>query len=259
MLILNVFTPEQWLLGLTTALFVGFSKTGIPGAGVLVVPLMAQAFGARESIGTTLVILLMGDVFAVTWYRQHAKLDEIWKLAPWVVVGMLLGFGALWVLGERHGKDMMSPIIGGLVLAMILLNLLRKRFGDRLTPHSKLGVKITGAAAGFSTTVANAGGPVMAIYLQGTGLMKHQMIGTNGWYFFIFNLVKVPLYVALTLWTPGSPVWTGHSLRFTLLAFPFVAIGAYLGKWALPRINQNVFDASVMILAAIAAVKLVMT
>ena len=173
---LHQFTNEQWFLGLLTALFVGFSKTGIPGAGVLVVPLMAQAFGARLSVGTTLVILLMGDVFAVYWFRRHAQLDRIWKLAPWVVVGMILGGVALWQLGERHGKDMMSPIIGCLVLLMIGLNLLRKWLGDKLTPHSSIGVKLTGAAAGFSTTVANAGGPVMAIYLQGMGLLKEQMI-----------------------------------------------------------------------------------
>lgn len=239
-----------------TALFVGFSKTGIPGAGVLVVPLMAYAFGPRLSIGTTVVILIMGDVFAVYWYRQHAKLEHIWKLVPWVLVGMLLGGFALYALGEKHGKDIMSPIIGGMVLLMIGLSLLRKRLGDRLTPHSRIGVKLTGAAAGFSTTVANAGGPVMAIYLQGTGLLKHQMIGTNGWYFFIFNVAKVPLYVALTLLTPNDPVWNKQTLAFTVVAFPLVVLGAFLGRWYLPKINQKAFDALVMVLAAVAAIRL---
>jgi uncharacterized protein len=251
------FTPLQWTLGLLTALFVGFSKTGIPGAGVLVVPLMAQAFGARLSIGTTVVLLIMGDVFAVYWYRQHAKLEHIWKLVPWVVVGMLLGGLALWALGDGHGKNIMNPVIGGMVLLMIALNLLRKRLGDRITPHSPTGVKLTGAAAGFSTTVANAGGPVMAIYLQGTGLLKHQMIGTNGWYFFIFNVAKVPLYIILTQLAPADPVWNAHTLLFTGIAFPLVVAGAFLGKWLLPRIDQKVFDELVTVLAAIAAVRLI--
>lgn len=257
MSILQQFTPEQWLLGLTTALFVGFSKTGIPGAGVLVVPLMAQAFGARLSIGTTVILLIMGDVFAVYWYRRHAKLEQIWKLVPWVVVGMLLGGITLFMLGDKQGKDIMSPIIGGMVLVMIALSLLRKRLGDRLTPHSLTGVKLTGAAAGFSTTVANAGGPVMAIYLQGTGLLKEQMIGTNGWYFFIFNVAKLPLYVALTLIAPRDPVWNAHTLTFTALAFPLVVCGAYLGKWSLPKINQQLFDALVIVLATVASIRLI--
>ena len=61
----------------------------------------------------------MGDVFAVLWYRQHAQLDKIWKLAPWVVLGMVAGGSALYFIGEKQGRDLMSPIIGGLVLVMI--------------------------------------------------------------------------------------------------------------------------------------------
>ncbi len=221
-------------------------------------PLMAQAFGARLSIGTTVVLLIMGDVFAVYWYRQHAKLEHIWKLVPWVVLGILLGGVALFGLGERTGKDIMNPIIGGMVLVMLGLNVLRKWLGDKVTPHSPIGVKLTGIAAGFSTTVANAGGPVMAIYLQGTGLLKHQMIGTNGWYFFIFNIAKVPLYVALTLIAPTDPVWNQHTLAFTVIAFPLVVIGAFMGKWTLPKINQGIFDALVMVLAGISAIRLLL-
>lgn len=222
------------------------------------VPLMAQAFGARLSIGTTLILLIMGDVFAVAWYRQHAKLDRIWKLVPWVFAGMIAGGLALYWLGDGSSKDMMNPIIGALVLTMIALNLLRRRLGDRLTPHSATGVKLTGVAAGFSTTVANAGGPVMAIYLQGTGLLKHQMLGTNGWYFFIFNVAKVPLYVLVSLLAPSDPVWSIQTIGFTFIAFPLVAAGAYLGRWALPRIHQEAFDALVTVLAAISAIRLLL-
>lgn len=256
MQLFELFTPQQWLLGLITAVVVGFSKTGLPGVGVLVVPLMAQAFGARLSIGTTVVILIMGDVFAVLWYRQHAQLDKIWKLAPWVVMGMVTGGAALYCIGEKQGRDLMSPIIGGLVLIMIALSLLRKKLGPRFAPHSPTGIKLTGGVAGFSTTVANAGGPVMAMFLQSAGLLKDQMMGTNAWYFFIFNVAKVPLYVVLTLLDPHDPVWTGHTLLFTALAFPFVVLGAYLGRWALPKIDQKAFDLLVIALAGVAAVKL---
>jgi uncharacterized membrane protein YfcA len=253
----ELFTPQQWILGLITAAAVGFSKTGLPGAGVLVVPLMAQAFGARLSIGTTVVILIMGDVFAVLWYRQHAQLDKIWKLAPWVVFGMVSGGLALWLIGEKQGRGIMSPIIGWLVLAMIVVTVLRKRLGPKFAPHSPMGIRLTGGIAGFSTTVANAAGPVMAIYLQSVGLLKDQLMGTNAWYFFIFNVAKIPLYIGLTLIGPNAPVWTVHTLEFTLIAFPLVVLGAYLGKWALPRIDQRTFDILVLVVAAVAAVKLI--
>ncbi len=218
---------------------------------------MAQAFGARLSVGTTVILLIMGDVFAVYWYRRHARLEHIWKLIPWVVIGMIVGGFTLYLLGDNTGKDLMNPIVGTMVLVMIGLSLLRKKLGDRLTPHSPTGVKLTGMAAGFSTTVANAGGPVMAIYLQGTGLLKEQMMGTNGWYFFIFNVAKLPLYVALTLIAPNDPVWNVQTLAFTVVAFPMVVAGAFLGKWCLPKINQQAFDALVIVLATIASIRLI--
>lgn len=250
------FTAQQWGLGMFTALFIGFSKTGIPGAGVLVVPLMATAFGGRLSVGALLPILIVGDIFAVAWYGKTAHLDKIWKLAPWVVAGMLLGAGLLWGLGEKTGKDLLNPIIGGLVLLMLALNLARKWYGDKITPHSRAGVGFCGTVAGFSTTVSNAGGPVMSIYLQGMGLEKNHMLGTSGWYFFIFNLAKIPLYVAISLLVPQNPIWTTSTWVFDLLAIPAVAVGAFAGRVLAKRIDQKAFDVLVLVLAAVAAVKL---
>jgi hypothetical protein len=52
---------------------VGFSKTGIAGLGMLIVPLMANVFAGKASAGALLPMLLFGDVFAVAWYRRHAQ------------------------------------------------------------------------------------------------------------------------------------------------------------------------------------------
>ncbi len=38
-------TPLEWALALASAALVGFSKTGVPGTGILVVPLMRRVFG----------------------------------------------------------------------------------------------------------------------------------------------------------------------------------------------------------------------
>ena len=97
----------------------------------------------------------------------------------------------------------------------------------------------------------------MAIYLQGTGLLKHQMIGTNGWYFFIFNVAKLPIYAFLTLILPTSPMANVTTLFFDLLMLPMIIIGAFVGKWLLPRISESLFDNVVMILAGAAAIKLI--
>ena len=218
--------PLQWILGAAAALFVGISKTGVPGLGILVVILLANVFGARSSVGIMLPMLIFGDFFAVAWYRRHCQWDKLIGLLPWVVVGMGIGSGALWLTGKAGGnKDVLSILIGVLVLVMLGLYLLQDRLGERLTPKSKAGVASTGVSAGFATTVSNAAGPVMTIYLQAHKLPKEQFMGTIAWYFLIINVSKLPIYFVLTAMNPQKPIVTHESLIFNLITFPAVLAG----------------------------------
>ena len=49
-----------------------------------------------------------------------------------------------------------------------------------------------GASAGFATTVANAAGPVMNLYLLARRLPKHEFVATGAWFFFAVNLSSSP-------------------------------------------------------------------
>lgn len=252
-------TTEQWLIGVAAALLIGFSKTGLPGIGILVIPLMAAVFGGRMSVGATLPLLIFGDIFAVLWYRHHARWDKLWGLIPWVLLGIVLGAILLWVTGEASGtKDALDVVIGVLVLAMLALNLVRLRYPDKLVPTTRGAVVTTGIAAGFSTTVSNAAGPIMSIYMTGNGLKKNEFMGTTAWYFFIFNLTKLPIYAFLSFVLPNRPMVTEDTLFFNLVMFPVIVGGAFIGKLLLPHISQKVFDTLVLVLAAAAAIKLIL-
>ncbi|HUH45770.1 MAG TPA: hypothetical protein VLZ54_01350, partial [Arenibacter sp.] len=65
-------TSTTWALALTAAFILGISKSGIKGIAVIIVTLMALAFGARESTGILLPLLVAGDAFAVIYYHRHA-------------------------------------------------------------------------------------------------------------------------------------------------------------------------------------------
>ena len=64
-----------WYAGGLAAFLVGFSKTGVPGLGIVIVPLMVMIFPAKQSVGALLIMLIVGDLFALGWYRHHAD----WK------------------------------------------------------------------------------------------------------------------------------------------------------------------------------------
>ena len=260
---LTQLAPWQWALAAVAALIVGVGKTGMPGVGILGVPLMAAAFGGKPSVGTLLPMLIFADCFAVAWYRRHAQWDKLWKLFPWVLPGFAVGAVLLWAvdgarLAGMDGRDWFKPLIGLIVLAMLGLHLARKRWGDRLTPHSPASVALTGTGAGAATTLANAAGPIMTVYLAGMHMPKEQFMGTNAWFFLLVNVSKVPIYLALTLLQPENPMFTGGSLLLGACLIPLILIGVGVGRWLLPRIPQRLFDAAILVLAAGAALKLVL-
>ena len=250
-------TGLQWVIGLSAALFIGISKTGIPGVGILVVPLLAYGFGGRLSIGVMLPMLIMGDVFAVAWYRRHAQWDKLIGLLPWVVVGMVFGTAALAMIGKSKAADPTNIIIGILVLVMLAVHLLRNRLGNQFQPTSPIGIAGTGVAAGFSTTVSNAAGPVMQMYMTAHKLSKEAFMGTIAWYFFIINVSKFPIYVILSKIEPQKPIVTMDSLQFNLMIAPAIIVGVFVGKWLLPRIKQKSFESIVILLATLGALNLI--
>ncbi len=48
---IEALTSIQWLAISVAALSIGMSKTGVQGIMLMIVPLMAMAFGAKESTG----------------------------------------------------------------------------------------------------------------------------------------------------------------------------------------------------------------
>ena len=232
----------QWLLGAVCAFFVGVAKTGVPGLGILVIPLMVLAVGdARLSAGWLLPVLCTADVFAVFYWRRHAAASRLFSLAPWVLVGIALGAAAL-SLSER----ILRPLVGLIILFMLGAFLWRRMRAH--TPISPYAAPY-GVTAGFATTVANAAGPVMNLYLLSKRLPKEEFIATGAWFFFIINLTKVPIYVFHGLIGPKS-------LAFDALMAPVVLGGALTGRWVVDHVSPRLFERLVIALTTVSTLLL---
>lgn len=240
--------PQEPLLIAVAALsaaVMGFSKTGLPGASILSVALMAAAF--REdvglSVGAMLPLLIVGDVLAVIRFRRHAAWDRLVALFPAVLAGMI---PAYFVLTRLTGKQL-QPLLGGLILGLVALEFLRLRLKWNALADRWWFAGGSGFLAGFGTVVGNAGGPPMALYLLSRGLPKERFVGTCAWFFFFINLSKI-----VPFWRQG--MITRGTLAFSLSIVPAVLVGVGLGVWLLPRVSQKTFNALVLLLAALAAV-----
>jgi uncharacterized membrane protein YfcA len=92
-----------------------------------------------------------------------------------------------------------------------------------------------GVLGGFTTMVANAGGPVMSLYLISAGFRKWQFLGTAAWFFLVVNVAKVPF-------SAGLGLIDSHSLLLDATLVAFVLPGAYLGRICADRLNQSLFE-----------------
>jgi uncharacterized protein len=108
---------------------------------------------------------------------------------------------------------------------------------------------VFGGLAGFTTMVANAGGPVMALYLLAARQDKLVFLGTSAWFFLVVNAAKVPFSVALGLIDRPA-------LLLDAALAPVVLVGAALGLTVVKRIPQARFEQVVLALTVLAAVNL---
>jgi uncharacterized protein len=243
--------PLQWICAILGALMVGMSKTGITGLSLLSIALFAHVFpSSKQASGLILPLLIFGDFVAVLSYRTHTQWRYLWKLMPWTAVGVVLGYFALGHISDRTTRYMIGVIIVSLCVLGFWRRYLAVQSQESEAWHWALAAAL-GIAAGFITLVANAAGPLMAIYLVAMRLPKMQFVGTVAVFFMVLNLFKVPFMVDLGLITV-------QSFKFNLMLAPAVFLGALAGRWILIRINQRLFEDLVLALSAIAGILLIL-
>ncbi len=249
-----MFTAEALFAGAVAAYIVGLSKTGVPGSGLIAIPLFATVFDGRLIPGATLPILICADLFAVRWYRQHTRWDLLRPLAWWVGLGYVIGIVFFVAVGSATRS--LEVAIGTIVLAIVAIQLWRMYRGAPRRDADLRTAAAYGTTGGFTTFVANAAGPVINTYLAGLGLPKHEHLGTSAWLYLALNVSKIPFYIAIGELTSGGRFFTWHSLLYDLLMVPAIVVGVFSGRSLFHRIPQRTFLLTVLVLSAAGAAKL---
>jgi len=242
------FTTVQLIVLMIAAVLIGINKTGLPGLGLLPVVMLANTFPVGLSTGIQLGMLALADLPAAWYYRKTVNRSQLLRLIPMALVGILCGHLVLhWIKDDWT----LNLLIGAVILALCLFGLLKDfilKDKEKIPTHWSFAA-FFGLLAGFTTQVANAAGPVMAIYLIAMRFEKKEYMGTAAWYFMILNWTKVPIFMyegRITL----------ASVRADLAMIPLLLVGAAVGIWMLKKMPQKLFEKIVLILAAAAAVKL---
>ena len=241
-------TTAQWLLALLSAFGLGVAKSGFAGVGLFHVVVFAYLFGAKDSTGIVLPMLIFGDVCAVAAFRQHARWDYIRSMSLPTALGVVIGWALMNSLSELAYK----PVIGSIILGLAALQTARMwRPGwFEHVPHAMWFAWSLCLISGFSTMLANAAGGIIALYLVTVSLQKLELVGTTAWFFLLLNLFKVPFSAQL-----GLIGW--DTLAINVVLTPMIVLGLLAGRWLIHRIPQRQFDSLVLLLSSVAALRLV--
>ena len=273
-------TLGSWLLLLAAACLTGLAKTVLPGAATIAVALFAAVLPAKESTGVMLVLLLVGDVLAVWSYRHDADVTMLRRLIPAVAVGVLAGAVFLRLASDTGTRR----VIGVVLLLLIAATLWGRRRSARPAPGaaaaagpadsaggpspapsprpaddavgSRSGAgsspparALYGALAGFTTMVANAGGPVTSMYFLACRYPVKAFLGTTAWFFFLVNVTKLPFSLSLGIIRP-------EHLALDAVLAPVVIALALVGRRLADRMDQRVFEPIVIALTILSALPL---
>jgi len=242
----------EWVLAAACAFIIGVSKTGIAGLGMLGIVLFANLMPAKLSSGFVLPMLIMGDCVAVAAYRRDAQWGMLLKLFPWTGLGVVCGYFAMGHFTNAQA----GAFIGTIILVFIAVHLWRQARTRSNTntdtstkTHGGWFVATFGIMAGFTTLVANAAGPIMAIYLLAMRLPKMQFMGTAAYFYLLMNCFKVPFMVDL-----GLINW--ESAKGNLILAPAVFVGTLIGRVVLQKMNQRLFEMIALVLSVAAGLNL---
>ena len=261
------------------ALVVGVSKAGFgSGVGIMAVPLMAVAIGSDKMLGVLLPVLVVGDVFAVVHYLRTRDRRNLLVLLSGCAGGVACGAVVLGWFRAQGGERLLDGSVGGLCILFIFVRvwLLSRRArrgpggetatetdtqtdcGPSPTPSPQAyrpaawhGV-LAGIAAGLTSTLAHAAGPMVAMFLLSQRMGKRVFVGTSAWFFLGCNMMKIPVYLL-----GNRPVITGDTLAFLPYLAPMVVVGTLLGAWMNRRIPARAFSAAVYLLVLVTGAKLV--
>ncbi len=213
--------PLFYAFAVPAVVFLGLSKGGFTGIGMVATPLLAIILPPLEAAAILLPIILLQDVMSCWIYRRDW---DPWNLKV-MLPGAVIGVGAAWFFAAHVSNAAIRLVVGLIALGFALNAWLTRNIKpeDLPKPRAGLGV-IWGGVAAFTSTLVQIGGPPYFVFVLPQRLPKMLFVGTTCWFFALVNLMKVAPYV-------GLGQFTNSGLVTSAVLFPVAIASNFLGVW----------------------------
>ena len=240
----------EWILIFTAALGDGFLvRTFGQGVGIALTPLLTLAFSPRFALGllafySTLAIFGMARAMWNKWDRRTA-----FTVMPGMLFGALVGVWIVSVLPDAK----LSWIIGLVCLLFALHGSYVELSGRTLKVRNLplwLGV-VVGGLSGISSSIANSGGAVLALFMHSRNFQKTLLLATIWIVFLVINPFRLFFY-----WQ--ADVLTVSTLVTGAAGLPALWCGLRIGSWAHNKLSGHLFNLMILGIALVGSMKLVL-
>ena len=238
--------PLFYAAAIPAVILLGLAKGGFSGIGVLAVPLMTLVVSPVQAASVTLPILIVQDAVSVWVFRKAWDRKSLTILTPSALIGIVLAYllaARVSTAAVELAVGLVSLIFGARQLHITLRGTVRAG-----QPSDAMGV-VWGAAAGFTSQIAHAGGVPFQIYMLPKRLDRDVLIGTSAIFFAAMNWMKVPAYAALGQFTRGN-------MATSVALFPIAIVSTVAGAKLIRRVDPERFYVLVYVLLLLTGLKL---
>lgn len=234
----------QWILFASCSFLIGMAKGGVPGVSMISIPIFAAIFGGKMGTGIMLPILLVADTLAVLHYYKFVEWKYIVKILPSAIAGILI---ALWI-GNIVDDGIFKAIMAIVIFLCVILMVIKGKTSEMFNFNSPIFSMGFGVMGGFAAMIGNAVGPIFSIYLLATNLPKKAFIATAAMFYFMLNIIKLPLHIFV--WKSISI----SSISMNILVVPVIVVGGIFGIWVSKHIPESTYRWFVIVTIIFAAI-----
>ena len=225
----------------------GIAKSGLGGSISLIsVPLMTVVMPLNQALAVILPILIFSDIVAVYRFRREFDFSTLKLIVPFAALGIIIGSFTF----KYFSEDLLKLIVGIMGFLFAGHYFLFKK--EKKIPAKKNFLKgaIFSSIAGFSSFCVHAGGTPTSIYLLPLRLKKEIYVGTRIIFFTFVNLIKLPLYIYLSMMNLDT-------LYQSIFLLPLAITGIFIGYKILKIIDENLFYNIIYALILLSSTKLI--
>lgn len=212
------------------AFCIGLSKGGLPGVGMIAVPLLALTMAPIKAAALVLPIFILSDIVAVYLYRHKFDKTNLMILIPAGLTGVLIG----WLTASSVSDDWIALMIGVLGVGFCLNVWLRANTQRAAKSPKLLSGLFWGTMSGFTSFVAHAGAPPYQIFTLPQKMPRLVFAGTTTIIFTTVNLAKVVPYALI------EP-FTADMIKTSFTFLPLALVGTLLGKYGVQKLSDRWF------------------